>query len=764
MHRSGAFTVLAVRLARLAGPVVLPAVLLLPSSATAQDGVAAPVTGHAAAVEAPPVIDGRLDEGAWAEATPLSNFIQRVPRDGQPATEPTEVRILYDADALYVGVWLYDSRPAAIVRGEGIRDYDLEQSDAVLLIFDTFRDQQNAFVFGTNPVGIEYDGQVANAGQGGGRFFGSGGGGGGSRRQQSGSGGGFNLNWDASWTVATSEDERGWYAEFSIPFSTLRYGADEEQAWGLNVARRIRRLNEQSFWSPIPREFDQYRLNYAGVLEGVRPPAQRLVRVTPYALQRAVRDYEAGERSFDHQTEVGGDAKLQITQGLTLDLTVNTDFAQVEVDEVQTNLTRFNLFFPEKRPFFLENAGFFQIGAGGADLFFSRTIGISEGGQVPILGGGRVSGKAAGLNVGLLHIVTDELTSVQPQTDYSAVRVARELPNRSRIGGAFLRRASDVPNDWNHTYAVDGQVGLGEAISISSFLARTETPTLSGRDHAFDVQSGYTTRAFNATLSYREIGEDFNPELGFLPRSGYRYGQVFGMLYLRPERFLGLREIRPHASYFEYRDIETGFTESGRLHLDSHFEWQDGMEVHPGFNWVKEGLEEPFVVFPGIVVPVGTYSGWESQLVFFTDESARLSFNGGLNAGSFLTGSRVNPHGTVTFRPSAAFSTSLRLDYNDVSLDQGDFSVTLMGLRLAYFVTPRIYVQSLTQYSDLADAWSTNIRFGWLDDAGSGLFVVYNQASGFDSGANVLDRFGSATPLNRSFTIKYSKLFDVVRW
>ena len=733
--------------------VALMGTLLLPAAAAAQNGDAA--VGRAAPATDVPRVDGVLDEAMWASAPALGGFIQREPRDGSPASEPTEIRVLFDRDAVYVGAWLYDSRPADIVSGEGIRDYDLAQSDAVLLIFDTFRDEQNAFVFGTNPAGIEYDGQVANSGQGGGRFFGSGGSTA-NRRQQAGSGGGFNLNWDASWEVATSRDERGWYAEFRIPFSTLRYRDGEEQTWGFNVARRIRRLNEQSFWSPVPREFDQYRLTYAGALEGVRPPAQRLARVAPYVLQRAVRDYQAGDTEFRYPGEIGGDGKVQLTQGLTLDLTYNTDFAQVEVDEAQTNLTRFGLFFPEKRPFFLENAGFFSVGGGGADLFFSRRIGISSDGPVPILGGGRLSGKAAGLNVGLLHIRTDDLTGTVPENDWSVVRVARELPNRSRVGGAFMRRGSDVANDWNRTYAVDGQLGIGEAVTLSSFIGRTDTPGLTGRDHVLDLTGSYTTRDFNTNVTVREVGEDFNPEMGFLPRDGYRYGQVFGMYHIRPERF-GLRELRPHTSYFEYRDIETGFTESARWHVDSHLEFEDGMEIHPAFNWVQEGLEAPFEVWPGVVVPAGTYSGWETGWVLFTNESAPLSFNGGLNMGSFLSGSRRNPYGTVTARSGSAFSASLRVDYNDVELPEGSFNSTLWGVRLAYFVTPRIYLQSLTQYSDQLDAWSTNVRFGWLDDAGTGLFIVYNEANGFDTLAR-------DTPLNRALTIKYTRLIDVARW
>lgn len=727
------------------------------STATAQQTEG--LLSRAHHIAEPPSIDGRLDEDLWLTGAPLTDFIQRVPRDGELASEHTEVRVLFDENALYIGAWLFDSEPQNIVFGEGIRDYNIEQSDAVVLILDTFRDRQNAFVFGTNPAGIEYDGQVANSGRGGGYFFGASGGTPQTRRQQRGSSGGFNLNWDGSWTVATSIDDRGWYAEFRIPFSTLRYADEDEQLWGLQISRTIRRINEQSFWSPVPREFNQYRLEYAGTLKGVSAPSQRLVRVTPYVLQKAVRDYQAGDPSFTYPSEFGGEAKIQVTQSLTFDVTANTDFAQVEVDDVQTNLTRFSLFFPEKRPFFLENAGFFQVGGGGADLFFSRRIGISSGSAVPILGGGRLSGRTAGLNIGALHIVesaTENIVHAQPQTDYSVLRIAKELPNRSRIGGAFMRRASDVIGDWNRTYAVDGQLGIGEAVSLTSFLARTETPGRNGRDHIWDLSGVVTTRDLRIMAQAREVGEDFNPELGFLPRNGHRYMQLFGMYYIRPERW-GIREIRPHSSYYFYKDIDSGFTETSRLHLDSHIEWEDGMELHPAFNWVQEGLEEPFRITEDIVIPRGTYSGWQTGFVFNTNESAALSFTGGLRAGAFFSGSRTNPYGSITARRGSSFSTSLRVDYNDVTLNEGGFKATLVGLRIAYFVTPRVFLQSLTQYSDQVDTWSANLRLGWLDDAGSGLFIVYNQANGFDT-------IDLDTPLNRALTIKYSKLFDVGSW
>jgi len=352
----------------------------IPGGAGDNDRILPVGTAVAYGVSGPPLIDGRLDDAAWGQATPMTGFTQREPLDGQPASERTVVRVVFDDQALYVGVWAFDSQPDEIVPGERIRDYEVDQSDNIVLILDTYNDEQNGFVFGTTPAGIEYDGQVANEGQGGGRFGGGGGGGGGGgqRRFQSGSGGGFNKNWDGNWTVATSVSPEGWYAEFRIPFNTPRYGT-ESTSWGFNVSRRIRRLNEESFWSPVPREFNLYLLNYAGDLGGLNPPFRRLATLTPYALTSSARNYELGETSFDENAEFDGEAKIQVTQGLTLDLTANTDFAQVEVDNQQVNLTRFSLLFPEKRPFFLENAGFFAVGGGGADLFFSRNIGITDG-------------------------------------------------------------------------------------------------------------------------------------------------------------------------------------------------------------------------------------------------------------------------------------------------------------------------------------------------------------------------------------------------
>src|SRR5207249_2709815 len=399
------------------------------------------------------------------EATPVTGFVQRELHEGAPVTERTEVRILTDGQALYVGAWLYDSDPAGIVAGEQVRDGDISKSDYFGILLDTYHDRQNGFVFTTTPAAIEYDEQVVNEGEGGGIQLP------GQTRAMAGSLGGFNLNWDGTWTVATSVDSAGWYAEFRIPFTTLRYGAGDVQTWGLNLVRSIRRKNEESFWSFVPRQFSLMKVSHAGTLQGIQVPSRRVLAVTPYALTGVERNY-AIDPDARGRGDVGGEIKYGVTPSLTLDLTYNTDFAQVEVDQQQTNLTRFPLFFPEKRPFFLENAGVFSAGTPQAvDLFFSRKIGITDSGQqVPILGGGRITGKAGGVTLGLLQIFTQPVPGAvpeEPANSYSVARVNRELPGRSRIGALFVQRiATDSGADHNRTYAVDGRVGLGEAWTV----------------------------------------------------------------------------------------------------------------------------------------------------------------------------------------------------------------------------------------------------------------------------------------------------------
>ncbi len=706
---------------------------------------------RAVRVETPPVLDGEvLNDPAYAAAPATTGFWQTAPDEGQPATQRTEVRIVYTADTLYFGVVCYDNDPSHIIISDSRRDASLDETDAFLIILDTYHDRQNGFVFGTNPAGIEYDGQVTNEGEGSGMMRG---------RQQRGSGSGFNLNWDGSWDVRTKIADYGWSAEFAIPFRTLRFKRQKEQVWGINFQRNIRRRKEKSYWIKLPRQFNLYRLSMAGTLVGLSIPSQRNLKFMPYVLGKAVRDF-SHPSATDWHGDFGADAKYSITPSLTLDLTYNTDFAQVEVDEQQINIDRFNLFFPEKRPFFLENAGIFSVGsAGEVELFFSRRIGIGPGGvAIPILGGARLSGKMAGVNVGLLNMQTEAVEGLSPANNFSVARVYKELPNRSSAGVLFVNRQATggfaEDEEYNRTFAVDGRWGIGQYGQISGFLARTVTPGLTGKDHAFKIGASYNSESWLLLADYTEVADQFNPEVGFLMRGGFRKPNFLIFHRYRPENFLGLQELRPHVSYRGYWKF-SGFQETGFLHIDNHWEFKTGDEIHTGINFTREGVVQAFEIYPGITVPEGTYDHVEAQIVAFTNQGAPVSFRIRANMGGFFGGSRVSFNSSLKMRRGETFRTEIAWLRNDISLPNGRFETNLIRARISYSFSPRVTLQALIQYNDRAEMFSTNVRFSWLQSANTGLFIVYNENQDIlDSGLGLRDR---------SLILKYSALIDVLR-
>jgi hypothetical protein len=727
----------------------------LPISAQQTSRPAAAAAGRRAVAtraSEPPAIDGQLDERVWQQATPVTDFVQAEPVEGQPASERTEVRLLYDDRAIYVGVMCYDSDPAHIVTVDSRRDSALTGQDSFQLIFDTYHDRQNGFIFGTTPLGLQYDAQVRNEGEQqstGAPSLG---------RTNTGSGGGLNVNWDGAWDVKTKVLENGWSAEFMIPLRTLRYGPPP-QLWGLNFARAIERKREQVYWSPVSRVYNITRLSSAGELRDLNVAAPRNFKVMPYALASANRNFTPGATT-DGDGDWGVDAKIGVTSSMNLDLTYNTDFAQVEVDEQQVNLTRFNLLFPEKRPFFLENRGLFAVGKNGEiDLFFSRRIGITDNGAlVPIRGGARLSGKAAGLNIGLLDMQTEDVGRVAAN-NFGAVRVARDLPNRSSVGGIMVSRVATGSlaghDNWNRTWGVDGKWGIGEAWTLTGFAARTETPGATDRERAFSSAVQYQTRKRRTFYEYTEVGADFNPEVGFLERSdGFR--QLFTGWYenVRTPWLSkhGLREWRPHYSYESFWGFD-GFQETATLHMDNAWDFENGNTFSPAFNVQWEGLREPFEVYPGVIVPAGSYTSPHAAGMGNTDRRKWISLSGSYAIGGFLSGTQDSWAPQLNIRKGGAFTSSVRWTINDIHLPQGDFQTNLGSLRLGYNFTPSVNTQALIQYNDRTRRWSTNLRFNWQRDAATGLYVVYNDTEGFSG-------FG---PVNRAFVVKYSHLFDVLR-
>jgi hypothetical protein len=693
-----------------------------------------------------PVLDGVVQgDPAWSNLEPATGFFQVQPDDGLPATQKTEVYVGYSDDSLYIGVIAYDDNPDGILVTDSRRDSDLDDTDSFQVVIDGLRDGQNGFVFGTNPAGIQYDAQVTREGAGG--ALGSG-------------GGGFNLNWDGSWEVATNVSEAGWTAEMRIPFRTLRFGRGDVQTWGINFQRNIRRNNEIVFWAPLSRQHNLYRVSEAGSVTGVSPPSQRNLQVTPYVLGSSTRGGDLADT--ENNSEFGFDLKYSITPSLTLDATYNTDFAQVEADEQQVNLDRFSLFFKEKRPFFLENAAQFTVGDPQAvELFFSRRIGIgADGDRLPIEGGARLSGKIGNsTNVGFLHMSSDAVAGIAPGNKFTVARINQELPNRSAIGVMFVDRNGDGSHlvapgdDENQTYAIDGRWGIGENLSVMAWAAKTSTPGLDSRDDAYSVKAHYNSAKWAYRLEYGEVGEDFNPEVGFLRRSDYRRASVFLLRRIRPEDLLGLLEIRPHVSYTGFWDF-TGFQETGFMHVDAHWEFRNGYEIHTGVNFRREGVTDPFDIIDGVTIQPGTYDDTESQIVFHTNQAAPLSFALRTVVGERFGGDRVSLSPTIRYRIGETFSSELSYNYNDFDLPVpgGQFTANLARLRLSYSFTPKILLQALVQYNELDDTLGTNLRFSWLQSANSGLFIVYNEVDEQGIGAR---------PAGREIILKYSHIFDV---
>jgi hypothetical protein len=697
-----------------------------------------------------PIIDGNiLDEDLWNSVLPLTDLKQIKPNYGASASENTEIRIAYTSKTLYVAVVCYDSAPNEIVVSDSRRDADLNDDDSFLFIIDTYNDQQNGFLFGTNADGMEYDAQIDNEGSG--NFS--------ANRQQGGVVGGTNINWDASWVVKTEKGDYGWSAEFAIPLRSIRFNGGENKTWGINFQRNISKRSETAYWANLPLGFDIKRVSLAGKMHGLDLKSPKNLKVIPYGLIQAVQNNQPPKNS-NSKTAIGGDIKYSLTPGLTLDMTYNTDFAQVEVDEQQVNLDRFNLFFPEKRPFFLENAGQFSVGSPGeVDLFFSRRIGIGTNGSlVPIIGGSRVSGKIGQTNIGLLSMFTDEVPSESGnvniiKNNYSVARVNHDFAaKRSSIGGIFVNR-SGIGNDmdYNRVFAMDGKLGIGKKAQLSGYISKSNTPGITANDHAFNFLAVYNWNGWNLRAGYTEVGEGFNPEVGFLLRSAFKKPEFLIFKQWRPKNTGKLLEVRPHVSYRGYWNFQNT-QETGFLHVDNHWVWESGFEIHTGINFTRETVLSPFPI-SNVTVDIGEYIHQELQLVLMTNANRKFYFQTRTVIGGYFGGNRISSTNKATFRVGDKFNTEGVLNYNRLKLPNGDANVVITGARLAYSFTPRMFLQSLVQYNNVSNITSVNARFGWLRNANTGLFVVINVIKDTD----YLDALN-----NQSITIKYSHQFDLL--
>ena len=698
-------------------------------------------------------VDGKLDEEVYTTHTPFGGFIQVAPKYGADATEKTDVWITYDQDNIYVSARLWDSAsPDRWISNELRRDTNqLRQNDHIGVMFDTFYDRRSGFLFYTNPLGALADYSVIDEG-------------------------GSNTDWNPVWESRTGTFDGGWTVEMAIPFKTLRYRSGSDQVWGIQLRRSIRHKNEWTYLNPVPQNLAGpqafNRISSGGTLVGLDlPPASRNLELKPYAISRWTTDrLRVPALSNDFDPDLGGDVKYGVTANLTADFTVNTDFAQVEIDEQQVNLTRFSLFFPEKRDFFLEGRGVFDFARGGAGaqgggfsggaegsadtpyLFYSRRIGLNNNRVIPITAGGRLTGKVGAFGVGVMNIqASDDVPSQTPDTNFTVIRVKRDILRRSTIGAMFTNRSVTVNRAGsNQGYGVDAAFSFYQNLNLGAYWARTESSGVRGDDDSYQAKVDYAADRYGARLEYLKVGDNFNPEVGFVRRDDFK--RSFAQLRFSP-RPANSRWVRKYTYQGSLDYIENGAglletrQQSGRFEMEMHSSDRFTAEV----NRNHEFLSVPFQVSRGVVIPVGGYDFSDVQLGYNFGQQRRVSGNLSLTRGEFYDGdittvSYSSGRVTVTKRFSLEPSFSL----SKVDLPAGDFITRVLRSRVDYGFSPRMFASALLQYNYTDRTFSSNLRYRWEYRPGSEFFIVWTDEQDTRARGLMLR--------NRAFVIKATRL------
>ena len=734
--------------------VIDPSALPL-SPTTNSHGLLGDITVRAIPLDVPLQFDGVLDEPVYRNFSPATDFIQQEPDEGLPATDQTELWVLFDADALYVTVRCWSEYPDRIIANEMQRDgQGIFGNETISILLDTFYDRRNGFEFKTNALGGLFDGTIV-----------------GERNS--------NRDWNGVWDVRTAYFEQGWTIEMAIPFKTLRYRASGTQIWGINVQRRVASKNETSFLTPMPAALSYSAVNtfsLAATLVGLRvPESGSRMEIKPYAISDATTDFRAAASALTNLgADAGVDVKYGVTQGLTADFTYNTDFAQVEVDEQQVNLTRFDLFFPEKREFFLEGQGLFDFGPGRRSgpmassfwfqgerygsitpvLFFSRRIGLNQGKAVPIRGGGRLTGKTGPYSIGLLNVQTgaEPSTGTVP-TNFSVVRLKRDVLRRSSVGALFTGRSVSIDqNGTNRVYGVDGDLGFYDNLRINTYLARSETPEYRSDDLSYEARLDYSGDKWGVTVDHLSVGKNFNPEVGFVRRTDFHRNLASFRVTPRPRSLDMVRRFLLEGSV-DYTVDGAGVLETRIQRGLLAAEFDNGDRLFIGVTDNYEYLKEPFQIAPHIEVPVGGYSFVTKRVVYAAANQRAVSGGLTFDRGGFFGGTRTS---LGYFNGRAVLSSRLSLEpsisFNWINLPQGKFLTQLVAVRSTYALTPRMFAAAIVQYNSSAEALGTNIRFRWEYQPGSELFVVYT-----DERNTFTPRF--PTLENRAFVVKITRLF-----
>ena len=667
-------------------------------------------------------LDGALDEEIWRIGVPAADFVQAEPHEGQPATEPTEVRVAFDRDALYIGVLCRDASSSGIIVNDIRKDFTPGEQDSFEVILDTFADRRNGYVFAINALGAKSDAQIANEGRE------------------------VNTSWDAVWTVATRSGADGWSAEIRIPFKTLRFEGGGGRVWGVNFSRRIRRKNEIDYWSPVPRVYNLYRASLDGTLAGLPDASQgRNLRIKPFLSAHTTR--EAAAADFSRAAGAGLDVKYGVTPALALDVTVKPDFAQAEADEQQVNLTQFSLYYPEKREFFLENSGTFYFGdipresrLGNARfappeeemlLFFSRRIGLTDAGQaIPLLAGGRLTGRVGPYGVGLMTIQTKSIEG-RAADNYTVVRGRRNVLRNSDVGAIFLsRQSADSSADRNRVAGVDANFRFLGALSFNGFATRSATPGVDGGQVAAKGSATWNANFLHTQYSFLTVGDNFRDDVGFVRRKGIRKHFVDFGVRPRPERLrkYGIREVHPHTRYNIYTD-QSNVKVSHTNHVAIALFFESGGYVELQWNPRYERIVAPFKVRPDQSFAAGGYGWNEYALELETNHSRKVSGSALLTTGGFWSGTQKSAKVGIIIRPSYHLTLDTALQRNDISLPfpMHDFTTTLVASRIGYAFNTRTFFDTLLQYNTDLKQFSANLRFDLIHRPLSDLFVVYNE-------------------------------------
>jgi hypothetical protein len=704
---------------------------------TANDQVAV----RAVRVATPLKIDGRLDESPYTTIQPISDFIQQEPREGEPATEKTDAWIFFDDTSLYIAARCWDSHPEREVANELRRDNgNILGNENFTFVIDPLHDRRNGYLFQTNPLGALRDMTVTDDQQ--------------------------NSAWNGIWYVKTGRFEHGWTMEVAIPFKTLRYRGSGAQEWGINLRRLVKWKNEISYLSLVPAALGfggVSRMASAATLVGLETPAQsKNVELKPYAVSSLITDRTASVPfTNDPKGNAGFDFKYGLTRSLIVDATYRTDFAQVEEDLQQINLTRFSLFFPEKRDFFIEGQGIFDFGgvqAGSTPgdvplLFFSRQIGLSAGQEVPVVGGARLTGRAGRFSIGALNIQTDDKVSARAvATNFTAVRLKRNIFRRSNIGVMTTSRAPSAnAADASYTVGADATLLFFNSVNVTSYYALTSTPGATGDQSSYRGRFDYTDDRYGAAAEHMLIGRDFRPDVGYVRRTDFRRSFGQARFSPRPQKSRSIRKLTWQGS-IDYVTDAAAVTvlnreASGLFRID--FQTSDQLMFE--YSREYELLPSRFPISPGVVVPAGGYGYETSRATYVLGQQRKVSGRLSAAAGTLYDGSKleVTYSGRLGLAPQFSMEPGVTLDW--VHLPFGNFNERLLSSRFTMTPSARMLVSSLVQYNAGAGSLSSSIRLRWEYTGGSELFVVYSD------GRNSTGP-GFPALLNRTFAIKATRL------